>query len=86
MTGARLRRVGGSTMLAIPPEILESLSLSAGSSLDLTVTDGVLTARLAKPRYSLQQLLAEEQAAGVDALAGVDQEWLDAPPVGRETW
>lgn len=86
MAATKLRKVGGSTMLAIPPEILQSLSLTAGSSVDLTITDGVITARPTRPRYCLQQLLAEEQAAGVEPLVSVDTDWRDASPVGREIW
>lgn len=86
MTAAKLRKVGGSAMLAIPPEMLETMSVKIGAVFDITIEGGALVAKPAKPKYSLQQLLAEEKAAGIDALAEADQDWLDAPPVGREAW
>ena len=86
MTVAKLRRVGGSAMLAIPPEMLETMSVRIGSVFDVSVQDGALIAKPARPKYSLKQLLAEEQAAGIEPLAEADQDWLDAPPVGREPW
>lgn len=86
MTAAKLRKVGGSAMLAIPPEMLETMSVKIGSVFELTLEDGALVAKPAKPKYSLQQLLQEEHAAGIDPLAEVDRDWLDAPPAGRETW
>ncbi|GLQ12452.1 antitoxin [Devosia yakushimensis] len=86
MTAAKLRKVGGSAMLAIPPELLETMSVKIGAVFDISVEDGALVAKPSRPKYSLQQLLAEEKAAGIDALAEADRDWLDAPPVGRETW
>ncbi|HGN8621726.1 hypothetical protein AAA557_05195 [Pseudomonas aeruginosa] len=38
----------------------------------------------AKPRYTLAELLAETEAAGVYPLPTEEREWIDAPAVGRE--
>ena len=86
MTAARLRKVGGSAMLAIPPEMLETMSVTVGTVFDVSIEDGALVARPAKPKYSLKQLLDEEKDAGIDPLSGTDKVWLDEPPVGREAW
>lgn len=80
MTTARLRKVGGSTMLAIPPVILEELQIGADASLDLTVRDGVL--RPERKRYTLDELLA---ACDPDAALSPDERaWIDASAVGGE--
>jgi len=86
MTVAKLRKVGGSAMLAIPPEMLETMSVKVGTVFDVSIENGALVAKPAKAKYSLKQLLAEEQAVGIDALAEVNTEWAEAPPMGREKW
>ncbi|SEP62210.1 antitoxin ChpS [Devosia sp. YR412] len=86
MPAAKLRKVGGSAMLAIPPEMLQTMSVSVGAMFDVSIEGGALVARPTKPKYSLKQLLDEEKAAGITPLSEADQAWLDEPPVGRETW
>lgn len=81
MVTTKLRKVGGSVMLATPPALLETLGLSAGDMVGLEVRDGALVVRPARPRYSLDELLAEGSAG---TLSDVDREWLDDAPVGRE--
>ena len=57
---AKLRRVGGSVMLAIPPAFLEQLRLSARASVGVAVEDGRLVVEpKARPRYTLASLLTE---------------------------
>jgi antitoxin ChpS len=79
----RLRKVGGSIMLAVPPSILELLELTAGSSVNITVDDGRLVIKpQKKPKYTLEELLAQcDPNAPINETA---QEWLGAPLVGRE--
>ena len=86
MSAAKLRKVGGSAMLAIPPELLDFMNVSVGAIFDVSVQDGVLIAKPSKPKYSLQQLLDEEADAGIDPISEADRDWSDAPPAGRETW
>ena len=77
-----LRRVGGSVMLAVPPACLETLALAPGRKVDVTVDgDRLVVVSAGRPRYRLDDLLAEEAAAqrGMS-----DAEWLDTPPEGRE--
>jgi len=78
-----LRKVGGSVMLAIPPAILDQLHLKVGATVGLAV-DGerLLMERRPKPRYTLDELLAASDYS--QPLTPEEQEWLDAPPVGRE--
>lgn len=83
MHTTKLRKVGGSIMLAVPPAILDLLSLHAGSTVGLTVDNGRLVVEPSpRPRYSLDEMLAQ-----CDTLAEVsaeDRAWLDDKPVGRE--
>ncbi len=79
MSTVKLRKVGGSTMLTIPPAILEALPFSSNSTLKLTVRDGELTVSDVRPRYKLDDLLD-----GFVPDLEADGDWLDAPSVGRE--
>ncbi len=72
MARASLRKVGGSVMLAIPPAILDQLSLSEGTGVDVTVEGDALMVRSRRPRYTLDQLLAEEAAGGQRASEETD--------------
>lgn len=63
MARANLRKVGGSVMLAIPPTILDQLSFAEGAGVELSVEGEALVVRSRRPRYTLDQLLAGEEAA-----------------------
>jgi antitoxin ChpS len=83
MHTTNLRKVGGSVMLAVPPAILEQLQLKVGATVGLAV-DGerlVMQPR-PKPHYTLEELLAKCDYS--QPRTAEEQEWLDAPPVGRE--
>ncbi len=79
MATVKLRKVGGSTMLTIPPSILEALPFGPDANLSLSVSKGKLTVAEAKPHYRLHDLLAEHEASH-DA----DHDWLNMPSVGGE--
>jgi antitoxin ChpS len=77
-----LRKVGGSTMLVVPPAILEILRLSAGVPVGMRVEGRRLIIEAARPKYTLSELLA---ASDYSAPASPeDREWVDAPRVGKE--
>jgi len=83
MYSTSLRKVGGSTMLAIPTALLEVLQLRAGSTVGLNVDQGRLVVQPAPlPRYSLAALLAQCDASA--PITAEEREWLDAKPMGRE--
>ena len=83
MHTTNLRKVGGSIMLAVPPALLDLLSLGVGSKVDIGVEDGRLIVDPRKrPTYSLNELLA--QCEETDAASTEDRAWLDAKPVGNE--
>lgn len=83
MPATRLRKVGGSVMMSVPPAILDELHLKAGSSVGLAVENGRLVVHPErKPHYTLDALLADyERTAG--ALPD-DKEWLESAPQGGE--
>ena len=80
-----LRKVGGSIMLAVPPALLDVLHLAPGAKVGLAVDNGRLVIEpQARPRYTLVELLAEAEAAGMYPLPAKEREWIDAPAVGNE--
>ena len=81
MTQVKLRKVGGSTMLAIPPALMEVLEFRPGNPVQLSINNGTLTVASVQPRYTLDELLA--QCEGGD-ISSEDRDWLDAPSLGRE--
>ena len=83
MHTTNLRKVGGSVMLAVPPAILDLLSLSAGSSVSVSVESGKLIVDpRARPRYSLADLLAASDYSG--AKDDETRDWTGGAAVGGE--
>jgi antitoxin ChpS len=59
MHTTKLRKVGGSIMLSVPPAILDLLNLHAGSTVDIRVDGNKLVIEgRSRPSYSLAELLA----------------------------
>lgn len=80
---ARLRKVGGSVMLAIPKPMLEALDLAPDDSVDLSIKSGRLVVDpKRRRRYSLSELLA--QCKPKTRRSHEEREWLKGPPAGRE--
>ena len=70
-------------MIALPPVILDLLNLRAGATVGLTVDGGCLVVEAnPQPRYTLAELLAASDY--ISPRTEEDQEWIDAPPIGRE--
>jgi len=78
----KLRKVGGSVMLAIPPAVLDELGLAAGAGVDLTVRSKKLVLEpTARRRYTLDELLKETKR---EPRRKRDAAWTSGGPVGRE--
>ncbi len=79
----RLRKVGGSIMLAVPPVLLDLLDLKAGAPVSIAVEDGCLVVvGRPRPRYALEDLLAQ---CDPDAEPlPEDSDWTSSAPVGGE--
>lgn len=78
----KLRKVGGSVMMAVPPAVLEELGLGPDSVVDIAVRQGKLVvAQKKRPKYSLADLIAQ---CDPKALFEKDRSWVSGSPVGRE--
>jgi antitoxin ChpS len=79
----RLRKVGGSVMLAIPRAMLDALALAPDASVGLSVKAGKLVVDPKKRRrYSLDELLAQCNPAARHTHE--DRVWQKSRRVGRE--
>ena len=59
MHTTKMRKVGGSITLAVPPAFLEQLHLRVGATVGLAVDNGCLVVNPSpRPRYTLAELLA----------------------------
>ena len=78
-----LRKVGGSTMLAVPSAILDILQLKSGDRVSMAVDTGrLIIETLRGKKYSLEELLAQCDASA--PLSDEDSTWTGSRPVGRE--
>ncbi len=78
---SKLRKVGGSVMLTIPPGVLDELGLAAGTSVDLAVRARKLVLEpRARRRYTLDELLDQTKAAR----RRKDKAWTSGKAAGRE--
>jgi antitoxin ChpS len=83
MYTTKLRKVGGSVMLAIPPALLDILGLRAGVEAGIAVENGrLIVERQQRHRYTLDELLA--QCNPKAARTKEDREWTGNGPVGSE--
>ena len=79
----KLRKVGGSVMLAVPPPLLEILRVHSGDEIGISVENNRLIAEpQRRRRYSLDELLA--QCHPKAARTHEEREWLGGKPIGRE--
>lgn len=82
MALAKLRAVGGSVVVAIPPSLLDSLHLQAGSEVNIETENKRLVIEPRKRRYTLSELLDQ-----CDMNLPVSEEeiaWMSMPSVGDE--
>ena len=83
MYTSKLRRVGGSVMLAVPPAILEMLQMESGSAVSMTVESGrLIIAPNARKKYSLQELLAQCDVSA--PISSEDGAWMASAAAGKE--
>jgi antitoxin ChpS len=84
MHTAKLRPVGGSTMVAIPPHILEALKLAPNATVGLTVERGklVIQAQPRKGRIGLKARLAMCDFS--KPASNEERGWTNGRRVGRE--
>jgi antitoxin ChpS len=79
----KLRKVGGSVMLSIPPVLLDELGLAAGADMELTVRSRKLVLEpKSRRRHALDELLKEEKSRG--RRRRKDRVWTSGGRAGRE--
>lgn len=83
MTERAIRQSGGAKIISIPKAIVETLGLSVGSVLDLSIKDDQIVLKPVINEVSLENLL-EGCSRENFALTDEDKEWLHATPVGKE--
>ncbi len=80
---ARLRKVGGSVMLAIPKPMLDALDLSPDAAVGLSIKAGRLVVEpKMRRRHSLDELLAQCKPSAKRSRE--DRAWTAGRPAGRE--
>jgi antitoxin ChpS len=80
---ARLRKVGGSVMVAIPKPMLDALDLAADASVGLSIKAGKLVIDpKRRRRYTLDELLAQCKPSA--RRSRQDRDWTTGLPAGRE--
>ena len=83
MHTTKVRKVGGSVMLAVPPALLDVLRLQPGAKVGIAVEGGRLVVDpQPRPRYTLNGLLA--QCNPKARRTKEEREWLASKPVGGE--
>ncbi len=84
MPTATLRRVGGSVMVALPPDYLTRTGLGPSQVIAWEIDGNHLVMRPAtvRPRYTLAELLA--QCDRKKRRAKSDRQWTAGHAVGRE--
>ena len=82
---ARLRKVGGSVMVAVPPSFLEALALKADHQVDLSIVDGSLVVSpVLRPVYTLNDLIAACEPEPDADPSEEDLIWARQSPIGQE--
>jgi antitoxin ChpS len=89
MHSAKLRTVGGSTMVAIPPAVLEALKLEPKAEVSLRVEGDKLVIEPKRTRRGRIGLTARIAMCHPNAPLSADDEaelrlWMNLKPVGRE--
>ncbi len=82
MYTTKLMEVDGSTMMTVPPALLELLNRKNGATVSLVRNGDQVTITSCTPRYTAEELLQE--CDPTQPFTEEDREWLNSPLVGRE--
>jgi len=83
MTAISVRQSGGANIVSIPKAIVQTLGLSVGSKLDLSIKDNAIVLTPIEEEATLEELLAGSPKECF-SVTDEDREWTDAVPVGKE--
>jgi antitoxin ChpS len=81
MYKTRLKKVGGSQMLAVPPALIQAMGYQPGAEIEIEIDGDRLVLGAPRQRKNLSDLLALCSPAEISS---EDQEWLNDGPVGEE--
>jgi antitoxin ChpS len=91
MITVNIRKQGSAAIMTIPSDVLKMLNVEVGASLELEVSNGVFTARPARPaarkRYTLAELLrgaTPKDLAALQVDTACAREGESGESVGRE--
>ncbi len=74
---AKISKWGNSLAVRLPKAVVDGLRVREGEAVDLVLEDRVLVIRPARPRYRLEDLIAE--------ITPFNQpDYIDSPPIGEE--
>jgi antitoxin MazE len=77
---AAIAKWGNSLAVRLPAQVAREINVIDGSQVDLTIQDGTVMIRAARPRYKLSELLAGMEP--MDSVEDVDF----GSPQGEEVW
>lgn len=83
MSELLIRKSGGASIVSIPKPILQSLGLSVGSIVELTVENNRIVLSPKSSETTLEELLAASPKSKLKILPE-DRDWLSSPAVGQE--
>ncbi len=83
MKTVSIRQSGGSNIVSIPKVIAQTLNLTVGSKLDLSIRDNCIVLTPIWKEPALEKLLAGSPGKCF-AVTEEDREWIDAAPIGKE--
>ena len=85
VNSAKLRRLGGSTVVTIPPALLKAVGLTSTAEVTINVTGNKLVIeRKCKPRYTLDELMAQCDLTSRTRQSKAERAFMDAPRFGKE--
>ena len=88
MSTVKIRRQGGAAIMTIPADVIRTMGVGIGATLEVSVVDGALTARpQTKPtrrRYTLEKLLVGATPKIMRAIADETAWAHEGDAVGRE--
>lgn len=87
MATATLRKLGGSTVIAIPPVFLDALNCNVGDQLELSLNEDSVELRVKRKRLSLKERLDMYKKAlplKTEEEKAEEADWQNIRPVGRE--
>lgn len=83
MSRISIRQSGGANIISIPKSVVESLGLSVGSTLDLSVEDNKIVLSPSDEKMTLKWLLDGSSVENL-CVTEEDHQWLNTTSKGNE--